>query len=283
MSYVTTLPELLTASAGRLQVIGSAVSAANVTAAFPTTGVVPAAADEVSAMTAVRFGAYGQTYQAISAEASVIHEQFVSALGASANSYAATEVANMRNLGLTSILPSGAPAQPAAGYSVPAYGGRGYYGGGRGYYGGGGYRGESGGYRGYYGGGHLATNNLVASQAGGVPMTGGGGAEPVHEAPAAPAQPAEAHRPAPAEAHPAEAHRPAPAEAHPAGAHRPAPAAPAHEMPVHQVPAASAHEMPVNQVVTREIVHPVPANEVPVQQVPAYSPIYGSADALGSQ
>lgn len=94
MSFLTTLPDLLLAAAGQLQSIGSAVTAANSTAAFPITGVVPAAADEVSAVTAATFAAYGQQYQAISAQASMIHEQFVSALGESADSYAATEAAN---------------------------------------------------------------------------------------------------------------------------------------------------------------------------------------------
>lgn len=69
MSFVITLPELLMAAVGRLEAIGSAVSTANVTAALPITGVIPAAADEVSMVTAASFAAYGQLYQAISAEA----------------------------------------------------------------------------------------------------------------------------------------------------------------------------------------------------------------------
>ncbi|OJZ75668.1 hypothetical protein BRW65_03730 [Mycobacterium paraffinicum] len=94
MSFLTTQPDLLLAAAGQLQSIGSAVTAANSTAAFAITGVVPAAADEVSVVTAATFAGYGQQYQAISAEAGMIHEQFVSALGLSADSYAATEAAN---------------------------------------------------------------------------------------------------------------------------------------------------------------------------------------------
>ena len=50
MSFVTTQPEALAAAAGSLQGIGSALSAQNAAAAAPTTGVVPAAADEVSAL-----------------------------------------------------------------------------------------------------------------------------------------------------------------------------------------------------------------------------------------
>jgi hypothetical protein len=94
MSFVTTQPEALTAEAGNLQAIGSALSGQNAAAAAPTTGVVPAAADEVSALTAVRFAAHAQTYQAVSAQAAAIHEMFVNTLATSAGSYAATEAAN---------------------------------------------------------------------------------------------------------------------------------------------------------------------------------------------
>ncbi|BBZ15321.1 PE family protein [Mycobacterium branderi] len=94
MSFVTTQPEMLAAAAGDLQGIGSAVSAANAIAAAPTTGVIPAAADEVSALTAARFAAQAQLYQAIGAQATAIHEQFVATMTASAGSYAATEAAN---------------------------------------------------------------------------------------------------------------------------------------------------------------------------------------------
>jgi PE family len=94
MSFVTTQPGMLASAAGDLQTIGSAMAAGNMAAAAPTTGVVPAAADEVSALTAAQFAAHGALYQAIGAQATAIHELFVSALGTSAGSYAATEVAN---------------------------------------------------------------------------------------------------------------------------------------------------------------------------------------------
>jgi PE family len=94
MSFVSTQPEALTAAAGTLQGIGSAMSAQNAAAAAPTTGVVPAAADEVSALTAAQFATHAQMYQAVSAQAAAIHEMFVNTLGTSAGSYAATEAAN---------------------------------------------------------------------------------------------------------------------------------------------------------------------------------------------
>ncbi len=94
MSFVTTQPGMLAFAAGDLQSIGSAMASGNMAAAAPTTGVVPAAADEVSALTAAQFAAHAQMYQAIGAQATAIHELFVNTLGTSAGSYAATEVAN---------------------------------------------------------------------------------------------------------------------------------------------------------------------------------------------
>ena len=94
MSFVTTQPEALTTAAGALQGLGSEIAAGNMAAAAPTTGVVPAAADEVSALTAAQFAAHAAMYQAISAQAAAIHEMFVNTLGISAGSYAATEAAN---------------------------------------------------------------------------------------------------------------------------------------------------------------------------------------------
>ncbi len=94
MAFVTTQPEMLAAAAGSLQGIGSAITSGNAVAAAPTTGVVPAAADEVSAMTAAQFAGHAEMYQAVSAQAAAIHEMFVTTLGISAESYAATEAAN---------------------------------------------------------------------------------------------------------------------------------------------------------------------------------------------
>ena len=94
MSFVSTQPEALTAAAGDLQSIGSAMTGQNAAATAPTTGVVPAAADEVSALTATQFAMHAQMYQAVSAQATAIHDMFVSTLGTSADSYAATEAAN---------------------------------------------------------------------------------------------------------------------------------------------------------------------------------------------
>jgi len=55
MSFVRTYPEHLAAAGDNLASIGSALNAGNAAAAGPTTGVVPAAVDEVSILTAMQF------------------------------------------------------------------------------------------------------------------------------------------------------------------------------------------------------------------------------------
>jgi hypothetical protein len=94
MSFVSTQPEALTAAAGVLQGIGSALSAQYAAAATPTTGVVRAAGDQVSALTAAQFATHAQMYQAISAPADALHEMFVNTLVTLARSYAAADAAN---------------------------------------------------------------------------------------------------------------------------------------------------------------------------------------------
>ncbi|TAM63619.1 PE family protein [Mycobacterium sp.] len=94
MNFVTAQPESLAVAAGRLQEIGSALSAQNSATAAPMTGVVPAAADVVSMLTAAQFARHGQMFQTLSAQAAALHENFVCTLRASAGSYAATEAVN---------------------------------------------------------------------------------------------------------------------------------------------------------------------------------------------
>jgi hypothetical protein len=94
MIFVTAQPESLAAAAGRLQEIGTTLAAQHAATAAPMTGVVPAAADEVSLLTAAQFAAHAQTFQAMSAQAAAMHETFVATLRTSAGSYAATEAAN---------------------------------------------------------------------------------------------------------------------------------------------------------------------------------------------
>ncbi len=94
MSFVTTLPEALAAAAAKLEGIGSGMAAQNAAAAAPTTAIAPAAADQVSALQATQFTAFGTLYQSVSAQAQAIHQQLVNALGTSAGSYGETEATN---------------------------------------------------------------------------------------------------------------------------------------------------------------------------------------------
>jgi PE family len=67
MSYVITDPHTLTAPAGNMQDIGLAMAANDAAAAGPTTGVIPAAADAVSGLTAAQFASRAEMYQGLAA------------------------------------------------------------------------------------------------------------------------------------------------------------------------------------------------------------------------
>ena len=91
MSYVVAAPEFLASAASDLSGIGSSLSAGHAVAAVPTTAVVAAAGDEVSAAVASLFSGHGQAFQALGAQAAAFHDQFVQALNAGAGAYASTE------------------------------------------------------------------------------------------------------------------------------------------------------------------------------------------------
>ena len=73
MSFVRTYPEHLAAAADNLASIGAAMNAGNATAAGPTTGVVPAAIDEVSILTAMQFASHGARFQELHARACLLY------------------------------------------------------------------------------------------------------------------------------------------------------------------------------------------------------------------
>src|SRR5690242_12130129 len=93
-SFVTADPAIMLAAAEDLAGIGAAMAAANSGAAGPTTGVVPAAADQVSALTATQFATYAGHYQAAASAAVAMHSLLVSTLHANATAYELTEAAN---------------------------------------------------------------------------------------------------------------------------------------------------------------------------------------------
>lgn len=95
MSNVIAQPEVLAAAAGTLRTINDALKARNAAAAAPTVGVMPAAGDLVSALTAAQFASHAQFYQTISAHAAAVQDLMATMLGANSSSYAATEAANV--------------------------------------------------------------------------------------------------------------------------------------------------------------------------------------------
>jgi len=103
MSFVITQPEAMDYAAGKLEGIGTSLAAQNASAAASTTGVAPAAADEVSALQATQFSAYGNLYQQISAEATAINQAFVQMLGLSGDSYGSTEATNSAATGAAGL------------------------------------------------------------------------------------------------------------------------------------------------------------------------------------
>ena len=94
MSLVFVAPELLESAAADLENIRSSLTAAHAAAAIPTTGIAAAGADDVSAAVAALFGEFGEEYQALSAQVSTFHQQFVQTLISGAGSYQATEAAS---------------------------------------------------------------------------------------------------------------------------------------------------------------------------------------------
>ncbi|WP_264956449.1 PE family protein, partial [Mycobacterium kiyosense] len=98
MAYVIAVPEFLTAAASDLANIGSAISAANSAATVPTSTLLAAAGDEVSAAVAALFSAHAQAYQDLSVGAAEFHQQFVQLLTSGAGTYATAETANANSL-----------------------------------------------------------------------------------------------------------------------------------------------------------------------------------------
>ncbi len=94
MSFVIAAPDLVAMATEDLAGIGASLTAANAAAAVPTSGLLAAAGDEVSAAIAALFSSHGQQYQAMSAQAAAFHARFVQALAGAMGAYAAAEAAN---------------------------------------------------------------------------------------------------------------------------------------------------------------------------------------------
>ncbi len=126
MSFVIANPEMLAAAATDLAGIRSAISAATAAAAAPTIQVAAAGADEVSLAISALFGQHAQAYQALSAQATIFHDQFVQALTSGGNLYAAAESHTVEQMVLNAI---NAPTQTLFGRPLIGDGGDGGAGG----------------------------------------------------------------------------------------------------------------------------------------------------------
>lgn len=115
MSFVFAAPEALAAATADMAGIGSTLNAANVVAAVPTTGVLAAAADEVSTQVAALLSAHAQGYQQLSRQMmTAFHDQFVQALRASADAYATAEASAAQ----TMVNAVNAPARALLGHPL---------------------------------------------------------------------------------------------------------------------------------------------------------------------
>ncbi len=94
MSFVIAAPEFVTAAASDMANIGATISAANAAAA-PTTAVLAAAKDEVSAAIAALFSSHGQHFQGLSAQAAAFHAELVHGLSAAGAAYTVAEAGNV--------------------------------------------------------------------------------------------------------------------------------------------------------------------------------------------
>ncbi|OBK46757.1 PE family protein, partial [Mycobacterium sp. 1081908.1] len=102
-AFLIAAPEALAAASADLSGIGEAIKEATASWAPPTTGIAPAAADEVSAAIARLFGNYAQTYQALGAQAVAFQQQFMQALSGGAGSYASAEATSAAFLQLPGL------------------------------------------------------------------------------------------------------------------------------------------------------------------------------------
>ena len=183
MSFVSVVPDEVTVAASDLAAIGSQITTANAAAMPAITTIAPAGADEVSTALAEVFNAHAQGFQALSAQAATVHEQFVTNLASTAQTFSATESENVLKTVLDDILDGiNAPflalfERPLIGTGADALAGSGAHGGAGGILWGNGVSGGSGGIgvNGGAGGAAGLFGNGGNGGAGGAGANGGAG------------------------------------------------------------------------------------------------------------
>ncbi|OBJ86260.1 PE family protein [Mycobacterium asiaticum] len=98
-SLVIAAPEALATAAADLGQIGDAIRLATAAAAPLTIGILPAAADEVSAAIGRLFGTWGAEFQALNAQTALWHAEFARLVQSGGHAYAMTEAAAVSSLG----------------------------------------------------------------------------------------------------------------------------------------------------------------------------------------
>lgn len=94
MAYLLAQPAAMAAAATELGAIGTSIRQATAAAAGPTSGVLAAAADEVSEAVAALFSGHGLEFQAVSERVAVFQGELVEALTATGTAYSDVEAAN---------------------------------------------------------------------------------------------------------------------------------------------------------------------------------------------
>ncbi len=122
MSFVSVVPDAVSSAAGNLESIGSTLNLANNAAAAPTAGLVPVAADQVSAAVTAAFAQHAQDYQFIGAQVAAFHSQFVNTLNTGLGQYVDTEAANAQQAAANAV---NGPVQALLGHPLASPGGAG--------------------------------------------------------------------------------------------------------------------------------------------------------------
>lgn len=95
MTFVTAEPEALASAAASMTGIGASMSAANASAAGPSTAVLPPATDPVSIQTVATLLTHTEAFHAIQAQAAQVHAQIAATFASGAFAYTEAEAANV--------------------------------------------------------------------------------------------------------------------------------------------------------------------------------------------
>jgi len=115
MSFLLAEPQAMVAAATDIEGIGATLSAASAAAAVPTSNVLAAAGDEVSAAIANLFGTFGLECQGVVTQFEAFHNEFQRTLAAAGSAYVQAEAAAATALG-AAFAP---PAQAATAAAIP--------------------------------------------------------------------------------------------------------------------------------------------------------------------